>query len=143
VAETRRGKGVNAGQTAAATGQAARAAAGSRAGARPSSAAGGSRAGASSSSAEAGTSAAWGRQSEDAQAPGSHGPEHDGVCPVAFCPICTAVSAVNRASPDVLQHLLLAGQQFLMALKAVVDARAADFEEHDGDEPTIERIDIG
>jgi hypothetical protein len=67
----------------------------------------------------------------------------DGVCPVAFCPICTAVSTVNRASPDVLQHLLLAGQQFLLALKAVVDARAADFEDRDPDEPPIERIDIG
>jgi hypothetical protein len=72
-----------------------------------------------------------------------HATAQDGVCPVAFCPICTAVSTVNRASPDVLQHLLLAGQQFLMALKAVVDARAADFEDPDADEPPIERIDIG
>ncbi len=70
-------------------------------------------------------------------------PIHD-VCPVAFCPICTAVSAVNRASPEVVQHLLLAGQQFLMALKAVVDARAADFEEAAEEQaPPMERIDIG
>lgn len=71
-------------------------------------------------------------------------PAAAGVCPVAFCPICTAVSAVNRASPDVVQHLLLAGQQFLLALKAVVDARAADFDgEADERAPAMERIDIG
>jgi hypothetical protein len=65
---------------------------------------------------------------------------------VAFCPICTAVSVVNRASPDVVQHLLVAGQQFLLALQAVVDARAADFRTHEAKEegaPRIERIDIG
>jgi hypothetical protein len=65
------------------------------------------------------------------------------VCPVAFCPICSAVSAINRASPDVVQHLLVAGQEFLLALKAVVDARAADFEEPEDRERPFERIDIG
>jgi hypothetical protein len=67
------------------------------------------------------------------------------VCPVAFCPICTAVAVVNRASPDVVQHLLLAGQQFLLALQAVVDARAADFQGSAAGktEPRIQRIDIG
>lgn len=66
-----------------------------------------------------------------------------GVCPVAFCPICTAVSVVNRANPEVVQHLLLAGQQFLMALKAVIDARAADFEQPEAAETPLQRIDIG
>lgn len=66
------------------------------------------------------------------------------MCPVAFCPICTAVSAVNRATPDVVQHLLAAGQQFLLALQAVVDARAADYAEPaDEAEARIEHIDIG
>ncbi len=68
------------------------------------------------------------------------------MCPVAFCPICTAVSVVNRASPDVVQHLLVAGQQFLLALQAVVDARAADFrdrQEADRGRPGMQRIDIG
>ena len=74
-----------------------------------------------------------------------HG-EVGAVCPVAFCPICTAVSVVNRASPDVVQHLLVAGQQFLLALQAVVDARAADYrdrQEADREAPGMQRIDIG
>jgi hypothetical protein len=65
-------------------------------------------------------------------------------CPVAFCPICTAVSTMERAGPEVVQHLLLAGQQFLLALKALVDARAADFEGEAAEpSPSMERIDIG
>jgi hypothetical protein len=52
---------------------------------------------------------------------------------------------MNRASPEVVQHLLVAGQQFLLALKALVDARAADFEgssERASSTP-MERIEIG
>lgn len=65
-------------------------------------------------------------------------------CPVAFCPICAAVSAAQRSGPEVVQHLLLAGQQFFLALRAVIDARAADFDGGDSEEPpTMERIDIG
>jgi hypothetical protein len=75
----------------------------------------------------------------------SGGPSHEAFCPVAFCPICTAVSAVNRTSPEVLQHLLLAGQQFLLALKAVIDARGEDFQDSSASdaEPSMEHIDIG
>ena len=72
------------------------------------------------------------------------------VCSVAFCPICAAVSTLNRASPEVLEHLLIAGQQFLMAFKAVLDARAADLAHDDGAggegggraAPSMQRIDI-
>jgi hypothetical protein len=74
-------------------------------------------------------------------------PEVPSVCSVAFCPICSAVSVVNRASPEVVQHLLVAGQQFLLALQALVDARAADFRDggpdDDGREPPMQRVDIG
>jgi hypothetical protein len=66
------------------------------------------------------------------------------VCPVAFCPICTAVSVASRSGPEVVQHLLLAGQQFLLALRAAVDARADDIDEGDPDErPGMQHIDIG
>jgi hypothetical protein len=64
------------------------------------------------------------------------------ICPVAFCPICATISVVNRASPEVVDHLLSAAREFLLAARAVVDARAADYE---GDEPndrTLHRIDI-
>jgi hypothetical protein len=91
------------------------------------------------------TTRARGRNAGRGEAPAGQEPATDGVCPVAFCPICTAVSTVNRASPEVLEHLLVAGQQFLLALKAVVDARAADFEARDGDDepPSMQRIDVG
>jgi hypothetical protein len=86
------------------------------------------------------------RTRETRESAGDTHAETASVCPVAFCPICTAVSVVNRASPDVVQHLLVAGQQFLLALQAVVDARAADFRTHEAKDegaPRIERIDIG
>ncbi|HSL15295.1 MAG TPA: hypothetical protein VK962_03355 [Actinomycetota bacterium] len=78
---------------------------------------------------------------------GDEGPKTDegtaaAICPVAFCPICATISVVNRASPEVVDHLLSAAREFLLAARAVVDARAADYE---GDEPndrTLHRIDI-
>jgi hypothetical protein len=130
VAESKRATGGDPGRTAAATGQAARAARGPRAAA------------ARASAERARSSAAHREPRENGDGSAADEPAQDGVCPVAFCPICTAVSVVNRASPDVVQHLLLAGQQFLMALKAVVDARAADFEEPGAEETPIQRIDI-
>ena len=63
------------------------------------------------------------------------------VCPVAFCPICTAIAVVNRASPEVVEHLLSAAREFLLATKAVVDARAADYEK-DHEPDTMQRIEI-
>jgi hypothetical protein len=47
------------------------------------------------------------------------------VCSVAFCPISMALSAVEGARPDAVEHLLAAGREFLLATKAVLDARAA------------------
>ena len=76
----------------------------------------------------------------------AEGPEeparHDGaVCSVAFCPIGLALGTVNRASPELTEHLLSAGREFLLAAKAVIDARAADIRE--GGKPTkLERIEI-
>jgi len=64
------------------------------------------------------------------------------VCDVAFCPIGLALSAVQPLKPDVVEHLLIAGREFLLAAKAVIDARAAE-EGDAGPAPTLERIDIG
>ncbi|HEU4527922.1 MAG TPA: hypothetical protein VFT80_08340 [Actinomycetota bacterium] len=61
---------------------------------------------------------------EEASASGPR--EH--VCNVAFCPIGLALSTMQGAAPDVLEHLLKAAQEFLLAAKAVIDARASDFE---------------
>jgi hypothetical protein len=61
---------------------------------------------------------------------------------VAFCPIGLALSAVQPLKPDVVEHLLVAGREFLLAAKAVIDARVAEDPEG-GPAPTLERIDIG
>jgi arsenite-transporting ATPase len=78
---------------------------------------------------------------------GPHGPaaEHEApVCTVGFCPICLAVTAIQPLRPDVIEHLLVAGREFLMAAKAVLDARADGVEGRDRDPATrLEKIDIG
>lgn len=70
---------------------------------------------------------------------GSVPKEH--VCNVAFCPIGMALSAVHGAAPDVLEHLLKAASEFLLAARAVIDARAADFEDAP-ERSTLQRIEI-
>jgi hypothetical protein len=77
------------------------------------------------------------------------GPQHQDhvtpACPVALCPICTAVSLVQPLRPDVIEHLLNAGREFLLAAKAVLDARADDMTKGDGQDEggSLEKIDIG
>jgi hypothetical protein len=60
------------------------------------------------------------------------------VCPVGFCPIGFALTAADQVRPEVVEHLLAAGREFILAMKAFVDARA------DGMERTspIEKIEI-
>jgi hypothetical protein len=61
------------------------------------------------------------------------------VCSVAFCPISMALSAVEGARPDAVEHLLAAGREFLLATKAVLDARAA---QSGASSTKLEKIDI-
>jgi hypothetical protein len=63
------------------------------------------------------------------------------VCAVGFCPICLAVTAVQPLKPEAVEHLLNAGREFLLAMTAVLGARA---DETGGKEkaPTLTRIDI-
>jgi hypothetical protein len=61
-----------------------------------------------------------------------------GVCPVGFCPIGVALSAVQGARPDAVEHLLAAGREFLLAARAVIDARTGE----SGASSTLERIEI-
>jgi hypothetical protein len=68
-------------------------------------------------------------------------PGRDHVCNVAFCPIGLALSTVQGAAPDVLEHLLKAAQEFFLAARAVMDNRAEDLggeRREDG----LERIEI-
>ena len=72
--------------------------------------------------------------------PPAHAPG-DQVCTVGFCPICLAVTAVQPLKPEAIEHLLNAGREFLLAMTAVLGARA---DEAGGSEagPTLTRIDI-
>ncbi len=45
------------------------------------------------------------------------------ICSVALCPICMVVTAVGEARPDLVQHLLLASREVLLAVRSIIDAR--------------------
>jgi hypothetical protein len=72
--------------------------------------------------------------SRDADEQGEH------VCPVTFCPIGFALGTVNRSSPEVVDHLLVATREFLLAAKTLLDTRVADT---GGAATKLERIEIG
>jgi hypothetical protein len=68
-------------------------------------------------------------------------PERAPVCPVVLCPIGMAITSVQGAGPEVLDHLLSAAREFLLAAKAIVDARVG--EAHPGSGTGgLERIEI-
>ena len=73
------------------------------------------------------------------------GGEGGHVCDVAFCPISMALAAAERVQPEVVSHLLVAGREFFLAAKAVMDARAEDLSGQDPKKgpARMERIDIG
>jgi hypothetical protein len=77
-----------------------------------------------------------------ASSPGPASGDVGHVCNVAFCPIGLALTAVQPLKPDVVEHLLLAGREFFLAAKALMDVRADDLSK-DGGSPTFEKIDIG
>jgi hypothetical protein len=64
------------------------------------------------------------------------------VCNVAFCPIGLALTAVQPLKPEVVEHLLVAGREFFLAAKALLEVRADDLA-NDGGSSTFEKIDIG
>jgi hypothetical protein len=67
--------------------------------------------------------------------------EREHVCNVAFCPIGLALSTMQGAAPDVLEHLLKAAQEFFLAARAVIDNRAKDLE-GTPEEGGLQRIEI-
>jgi len=50
------------------------------------------------------------------------------LCSVPFCPICMAVTAVGEVRPEFVDHLMAAGREFLLALRAVIDTRLEGLE---------------
>jgi hypothetical protein len=81
----------------------------------------------------------------DPEEPTPHTPEpHPDTCPVAWCPICLAVSVVQPLAPEVVTHLLKAGTEMFLALQAIIEARAEDLEPTEPAEPLrLEKIDVG
>ena len=60
------------------------------------------------------------------------------VCNVPFCPFCLAVTTAQDARPEITEHLLGAARELVLAIRAMVDARA---EAVTGSSP-LEHIDI-
>ena len=82
-----------------------------------------------------------GRTRKD-ERPGSEPHAQTGqVCTVGFCPICLAVTAVQPLRPETVDHLLNAGREFLLAMTAVLGARADETGAKE-EAPTLTRIDI-
>jgi len=67
------------------------------------------------------------------------------TCPVAWCPICLAVSAASPVQPELVEHLLKAGSELLLAMRAVVHLRAREVDpSSNGSASTpLEKIDLG
>ena len=66
------------------------------------------------------------------------------VCPVAWCPVCTAVSAAQPLHPEIVGHLLKAGTELWLAVQALVDQRAQEVAPQEAAGPTrLEKIDVG
>lgn len=56
-----------------------------------------------------------------------------------LCPICVLLQAVTTSHPEVTGHLLTAGRELALALKAVVDQHVED---HDHAAERLRRINI-
>ena len=73
------------------------------------------------------------------ESPGA-GPAERPACSFSFCPICMALTAVGDARPDIIEHLLAASREALLALRSIIDAR---LDGPPGERPTrLERLRI-
>jgi hypothetical protein len=74
--------------------------------------------------------------------PGGRGADQEsgGVpsCPVSVCPVGMALTLAGQARPEVVEHLLNAGKELMLALTAFLNARAEALR----DGPRLEKIEI-
>ncbi|MEA2520607.1 MAG: hypothetical protein QOI81_253 [Actinomycetota bacterium] len=63
-------------------------------------------------------------------------------CPVALCPICAAVTLLQPVNPEVVEHLLNAGREFILAAKAALESVSTE-RTAVVDDGSLEKIDIG
>jgi hypothetical protein len=67
-------------------------------------------------------------------------PGHDpAICGVAFCPVSMLLTATGTVRPEVVEHLLAAGRELLLAAQVVINARAEGM----GRTSPLEHIEIG
>ncbi|MFL5800037.1 MAG: hypothetical protein ACJ77A_19170 [Actinomycetota bacterium] len=99
---------------------------------------GGRRAGANRRGAGDGADPGPAASPSGAGAPGTTGAPRGPACPVAFCPVGMALTFAEAARPEVVQHLMTAGHELMLAVKAMVDART----EAMGDAGGLEHIRI-
>lgn len=62
------------------------------------------------------------------RAPRREEPKAEPVCPVGFCPVGMFLTVAGHARPEAVEHLVAAGREFMLALTAVLNARAEDLE---------------
>ena len=72
----------------------------------------------------------------DAGPAGGHDPA---VCGVAFCPVSMLLTATGSVRPEVVEHLLAAGRELMLAAAIVINARAESM----GRTSPLEHIEIG
>lgn len=65
-------------------------------------------------------------------------PPADRVCPVGFCPVGMFLTVAGTARPEAVDHLIAAGREFMLAMSAVMNARADDL----GRPSRIEKIEV-
>jgi hypothetical protein len=70
--------------------------------------------------------------------PAAKAPAQAAVCPVALCPVGMFLSVTGDVRPEAVQHLLSAGRELMMAVKAIVDSRVEDVEQP----ATLHRIEV-
>ena len=64
------------------------------------------------------------------------------LCGFALCPICTVLTAVGEAKPDLVEHLLVASREVLLAARALIDSRLEGSAGGSGEHPTLQRLSI-
>jgi hypothetical protein len=50
------------------------------------------------------------------------------LCSVGFCPICLVVTAAGDLRPELMDHLLTAGRELLLAMRGLIDTRLESME---------------
>lgn len=72
--------------------------------------------------------------------PEAAGKAADGVpeCPVSICPVGMFLTVAGQARPEVVEHLLKAGRELVLAATAFMNARADAL----GPKARLEKIDL-